>query len=109
MLINGFFGYGYSYFISQHKCSLLDGYCLVVRILISIAKIINPWWVAYLKTQQEENQEKEEADLCFPPLFVLGLSRYNLGVNVGRDALTLIPINLVHQLWQTFCTNFELS
>jgi hypothetical protein len=28
---------------------LLDGYCLFIRILVSLAKITNPWWGTFLR------------------------------------------------------------
>jgi hypothetical protein len=109
--------------ISQRKCSFLMDTASSSGFLSHLQKypILGGWRTLDPATSVRESRERrggsvkkrglfeEEAVLFPPPLLVLGLSRYNPGVNVGGVALTLIWINLVHQLWQICCTNFELS
>ena len=89
LFVKVFFGQGYSRFISQHKCSLLDEYCLYVRIQDSCIchnkgqslagkHTLNSSSVKKTQLNQEEKQEEENLALRFHPLSVLGSSRYNL-------------------------------
>jgi hypothetical protein len=89
-----FFGDGHSrFFLSQCKYFHLDGYCLYIRILVTVMK---GWWMASSSEEmassneemassseatqpnQEEKQENEEASLHFHPLLELDSSQYNL-------------------------------